>query len=141
MHTKTLTSLTLAVALAATAACGVKKKTTDVSPVLNFAPTCENAIVTYSGRADVQSDYYEVAWVEASGNSVYTTDNKLQEEVRTAAAKAGATAVIVNPVDQSKEGVKVLGEALGTKSATQKAAALAIYEPREADRVRATCGK
>ena len=141
MHTKTLTSLTLALALAATAACGVKKKTTDVSPRLSFAPTCENAIVTYNGRADVQSDYYEVAWIEATGNSVYTTDNKLQEEIRDGAAKVGASAVIVNPVDQDKTGVRVLGEAIGAKSATAHATALAIYEPREADRIRTTCGK
>ena len=141
MTTTRITTAVLGLALAATAACGVKKKTTDVSPRMSFAPTCENAIVTYNGRADVASDYYEVAWVEASGNSVYTTDNKLQEEIRTAAAKVGASAVIVNPVDQSKEGVKVLGEAVGAKSATAKASALAIYEPRDRDRVVATCGK
>ena len=141
MHTKNLTSLSLVLALAATAACGVKKKTTDVSPRLSFAPTCENAIVTYNGRADVASDYYEVAWIEAKGNSVYTTDNKLQEEIRDGAAKVGASAVIVNPVDQDKTGVKVLGEAVGAKSATAHATALAIYEPRDADRIRSTCGK
>jgi hypothetical protein len=141
MHTTKITTLGLALALAATAACGVKKKTTDVSPRLSFAPTCENAIVTYNGRGDVQSDYYEVAWIEATGNSVYTTDNKLAEEIRDGAAKVGASAVIVNPVDQDKTGVKVLGEAVGAKSATAHATALAIYEPREADRIRATCGK
>lgn len=141
MQTRILSTLTLALALAATTACGVKKKTTDVSPRLSFAPTCENAIVTYNGRADVPSDYYEVAWIEATGNSVYTSDNKLQEEIRDGAAKVGASAVIVNPVDQDKTGVKVLGEALGAKSATAHATALAIYEPREADRIRSTCGK
>ncbi|NUO63520.1 MAG: hypothetical protein HOQ34_08120 [Gemmatimonadaceae bacterium] len=141
MHTTKITTVALALALAATAACGVKKKTTDVSPRLNFAPTCENALVTYNGRADVPSDYYEVAWIEATGNSVYTTDNKLAEEIRDGAAKVGASAVIVNPVDQDKTGVKVLGEAVGAKSATAHATALAIYEPREADRIRTTCGK
>ena len=77
----------------------------------------------------------------ATGNSVYTTDNKLAEEIRDGAAKVGASAVIVNPVDQDKTGVKVLGEAVGAKSATAHATALAIYEPREADRIRTTCGK
>ena len=141
MTTTRITTAVLGLALAATAACGVKKKTTDVSPRMSFAPTCENAIVTYNGRADVASDYYEVAWVEASGNSVYTTDNKLQENIRNAAAKVGATAVIANPVEQSKTSVKILGEALVSKSATQKASALAIYQPSERDRVVATCGK
>jgi hypothetical protein len=137
-----LKSIPLVLALVASAACGVKKQTTTVSPMASMrAPTCEDAIVTYAGRVDVPSDYYELAWIEAEGNSVYTTDNKLQENIRNGAAKVGATAVIVNPVDQSKAGVKVLGEAVGSKSATAKATALAIFVPADEARVRTACGK
>lgn len=141
MKTISLKAIPLALALAATVACGVKKKTTDISPSISRAPTCEDAIATYATRSDVPTDYYELAYVEAEGNSVYTTDNKLQENIRNAAAKVGATAVIVNPVEQSKTTVKILGEAVVAKSATQKATALAIYQPSERDRVVATCGK
>lgn len=141
MKNISLKAFPLAIALAATAACGVKKQTTDISPSISRAPTCEDAIATYATRSDVPTDYYELAYVEAEGNSVYTTDNKLQENIRNAAAKVGATAVIVNPVEQSKTAVKVLGEAVVAKSATQRATALAIYQPSERDRVVATCGK
>ena len=141
MKTISLKAIPLALALAATVACGVKKKTTDISPSISRAPTCEDAIATYATRSDVPTDYYELAYVEAEGNSVYTTDNKLQENIRNAAAKVGATAVIVNPVEQSKTTVKILGEAVVAKSATQKATALAIYQPSERDRVVKTCGK
>ena len=141
MKTISLKAIPLALALAATAACGVKKQTTDISPSISRAPTCEDAIATYATRSDVPTDYYELAYVEAEGNSVYTTDNKLQENIRNAAAKVGATAVIANPVEQSKTTVKILGEAVASKSATQKASALAIYQPSERDRVVATCGK
>ena len=141
MKTISLKAIPLALALAATVACGVKKKTTDISPSISRAPTCENAVATYATRADVPTDYYELAYIEAEGNSVYTTDNKLQENIRNAAAKVGATAVIANPVEQSKTTVKILGEAVVAKSATQKASALAIYQPSERDRVVATCGK
>jgi hypothetical protein len=48
--------------------------------------------------------------------------------------------VIVNPVEQSKSTIKVLGEAIGTKSATQKATALAIYMPADQGRVVTACG-
>ena len=136
-----LKSIPLVLALVASAACGVKKQTTDVSPMSARAATCEDAIVTYASRSEVPNDYYELAWVEAEGNSVYTTDNKLQENIRNGAAKVGATAVIVNPVDQSKSGVKVLGEAVAAKSATAKASALAIYVPADEARVRTACGK
>jgi len=136
-----LKGIALASALALGSACaGVKKTTTDINPAMSRAPTCANAIAVYNSRAEVPYDYYELAWVQASGNSVWTTDNQLQTQIRNGAAKVGANAVIVNPVEQSKSTVKVLGEAVGTKSATQKASALAIYMPGDASRVTTACG-
>ena len=138
----TIKGLTLAAALAVGSACaGVRKTTTDVNPTMNRAPTCAAAIAVYNSRADVPYDYYELAWIEAEGNSVWTTDNQLQTQIRNGAGKVGANAVIVNPVEQNKSTVKVLGEVIGTKSATQKASALAIYMPDEASRVTLKCGK
>ena len=137
----TIKGLTLACALAVAAACsGVKKTTTDINPSMSRAPTCAAAIAVYNSRADVPYDYYELAWIEATGNSVWTTDNQLQTQIRNGAAKVGANAVVVNPVEQSKSTVKILGEAIGTSSATQKASALAIYMPGDAARVRSACG-
>jgi hypothetical protein len=139
--TNTTKGITLAFALAVGSACaGVRKKTTDVNPSMDRAPTCAAAIAVYNNRADVPYDYYELAWIEAQGNSVWTTDNQLQQQIRNGAAKVGASAVIVNPVEQNKTTVKILGEVIGTKSATQKASALAIYMPRDRARVRTVCG-
>ena len=133
-------ALPLALALAAGTACGVKKTTTEISPTAQRAPTCAEAITTYATRSEVPADYYELAFIEAEGNSVYTTDNKLQDQIRNGAAKVGASAVIVNPVEQSKTTVKVLGEAVGANTATQKASALAIYMPADQDRITQACG-
>lgn len=137
----TLKGIALASALAVSGACaGVRKTTTDLNPSITRPPTCAAAIAVYNSRADVPYDYYELAWIQASGNSVWTTDNQLQTQIRNGAAKVGANAVIVNPVTQSKSTVKVLGEAIGTSSATQKATALAIYMPGDAARVTTACG-
>lgn len=137
----TFKGIALACVLAVGSACGgVKKTTTDINPNISRAPTCANAIAVYNSRADVPYDYYELAWIEASGNSVWTTDNQLQTQIRNGAAKVGANAVIVNPVSQSKSTVKILGEAIGSSSATQKASALAVYMPGDAARVRQACG-
>jgi hypothetical protein len=133
--------IALACAIAVGSACaGVKKTTTDLNPSVNRPATCAAAIAVYNSRADVPYDYYELAWIEASGNSVWTTDNQLQTQIRNGAAKVGANAIIVNPVTQAKSTVKILGEAIGTSSATQKATALAIYMPGDAARVRQACG-
>ena len=76
--TNTIKGLALATVLAVGSACaGVRKKTTDVNPTMNRAPTCAAAIAVYNSRADVPYDYYELAWIEAQGNSVWTTDNQL----------------------------------------------------------------
>jgi hypothetical protein len=131
--------LVCAVALGSACA-GVKKTTTDLNPSVNRPPTCAAAIAVYNSRADVPYDYYELAWIEATGNSVWTTDNQLQTQIRNGAAKVGANAIIVNPVTQAKSTVKILGEAIGTSSATQKATALAIYMPGDRARVRQACG-
>jgi hypothetical protein len=141
MRVTSLKVVALVTAFAASAACGVKKQTTEISAgSVGRAATCEGAIVTYDTRSFVPGDYYELGWVEAEANSVWTTDNKLQENIRNGAAKLGATAVIINPVEQSKTTYKVLGEAVGASSATAKASALAIYVPMDAERVRQACG-
>src|SRR5437667_8431513 len=135
IRTNAFKGITLACAVAVGSACaGVKKTTTDINPSMSRARTCAAAIAVYNSRSDVPNDYYELAWIEASGNSVWTTDNQLQTQIRNGAAKVGANAVIVNPVVQSKSTVKVLGETIGAKSATQKATALAIYMPSDAAR-------
>jgi hypothetical protein len=120
-RTNTLKAIALASALAAASACaGVKKTTTDLNPSVTRPSTCAAAIAVYNSRADVPYDYYELAWIEATGNSVWTTDNQLQTQIRNGAAKVGANAIIVNPVTQAKSTVKILGEAIGTSSATQR---------------------
>jgi hypothetical protein len=135
-----LKGIALACALAVGSACGIRKQTTVLNPSVSRASTCPAAIAVYNSRADVPYDYYELAWIQASGNSVWTTDNQLQAQIRNGAAKVGANAIIVNPVTQAKQTVKVLGEAVGANSATAKASALAIYMPRDAARVRLACG-
>jgi len=132
----------LIVALAsAAAACGVRTTTTDVNPSVTRSPTCDEAVVVYKDRSEVPNDFYELAFIAAEGNSVYTTDNQVQTQIKKKAAEAGANAIIANPAQESKVAVKVLGEALGAKSATTQASALAIWMPAQAGRVTSQCGK
>jgi hypothetical protein len=140
MFRSTLRIVPLALAIAAVSACGVKKTTTAINPSYSRAATCDEAIVVYDSRGKVPYDYYEVAWVEAEGSSVYTTDNKIRSEVIKAAAKAGANAIIINPAQEANATAKVLGEALGMNSSTTKISALAIYMPHDAPRVTQVCG-
>ena len=136
-YTRVIASVAL---LAASGACAVKTKSTDVSPGLSRNPTCKNAVEVYESRADVPSSYYELAWIEVEGNSVWTTDNQMREKMRQRAAESGANGLISNVVQQNKTGVNVLGEAVGAKSATARASGLAIWMPAAGDRTRLACG-
>lgn len=131
----------IAVAFAVAACTGVRTQTTDVNPRMARASTCIDAVEVYESRNNAPYDYYELAWIEVEGNSVWTTDAALREQMRKKAADAGANGIIVNPVQESNATVKVLGEAIGARSATAKASGLAIYMPRDAGRVTLRCGR
>ncbi len=135
------TYLAIAALLGASSACSVKSRTVDVSPTISRSPTCENAIRVFNGRADVTSDYYELAWIEVEGNSVWTTDGQMMDKMKKRAAEVGANGLIANAVQQNKVGVNVLGEAIGAHTATARASGLAIHMPAENDRTRLACGR
>lgn len=138
--TRTLLKSAAVALVLATGACHVKTKSTDISPMISRNPTCENAVEVFSSRADVPSSYYELAWIQAEGNSVWTTDAQMRSEMRKRAAQAGANGIIVNDISQNKTGVNVLGEAIGARTATARATGLAIWIPSGADRARSACG-
>lgn len=132
-------TIVLASGLLAGSACGVKTKTTPINPSVSRNPTCPKAVAVFSSRADVPSSYREVAWITASGNSVWTTDSQMRNEMQKRAAEAGANGLIANPVDQNKTTVNVIGEALGAHTATAEASGLAIWIPANRAETRQLC--
>lgn len=125
----------------AATACGVRTVTTDVNPRMSRQPTCDEAVSVFASRNEVPFDYYELVFISAEANSVYTSNGQIESQIRNKAAEAGANGIIVNPVQESKATVKVLGEVIGAQSATKKATALAIYMPADSPRVMTQCGK
>jgi hypothetical protein len=133
-------AIPLVIATLSASACGVRTKTTEVSPVTRAA-TCDEAVDVYTSRVSVPHDYYELAWISGEGNSVYTSEGKIVDQIRKKAADVGANAIIVNDFATTGATAKVVGAALGSASADTKTSALAIYMPAEAERVTLKCGK
>jgi hypothetical protein len=133
-------AIPLVIGTLAASACGVRTKTTEVSPVTRAA-TCDEAVDVYTSRTAVPHDYYELAWISGEGNSVYTSEGKIVDQIRKKAADVGANAIIVNDFATTGATAKVVGAALGSASADTKTSALAIYMPAEAERVTLKCGK
>ncbi len=134
-------ALPLIIGTLAASACGVRTHTTDVSPNIARKATCDEAVDLYTSRGAVPHDYYELAWISAEGNSVYTSDGKITAQVKKKAAEVGANAIIVNDFKESTATAKVIGAAIGANSADTKVSALAVYMPAEASRVTLKCGK
>ena len=119
-----LKGIALACAIAAGSACtGVKKTTTDLNPAYSRPSTCAAAIAVYNSRADVPYDYYELAWIEATGNSVWTTDNQLQTQIRNGAAKVGSLAKQWAPTQQRRKRLPWRSTCLATRRGSDRPAA------------------
>lgn len=142
MMTRTIRDRALIISLLAFGtACGVRTVTTDVNPRVSRQPTCDEAVIVYKTRNEAPHDYYELAFISAEANSIYTSDGRVLNQIRKKAAEVGANGIIANPVQESSATVKVIGEAIGAQSATKKATALAIYMPEDSARVMSQCGR
>lgn len=122
-----------------TAACGTRSHIVARNSALTLAPTCADAVPVYPDRSHVPYDYYEVALINAEGNSVYTGNGDLLKSVRNEAAGAGANGVVLDSLGATHATVKILGAAVGSKDADRKARAIAIWMPSDTARVREAC--
>ena len=133
--------LTLAIAGLALVAGGCRSGVdiTRTTPQHTFAPTCEAGITVLDSRARITSDYYEVAYITAEGNAVWTDSEDLVKRMKQSAAEVGATAIVADVTGPSATAAQVLGAAIGTGDAQRHGTALAIHQPSELARVRAAC--
>jgi hypothetical protein len=136
-----ISKLTLAVAgigLVATA-CASGIDITRTTPTRQFVATCEAGITVLDSRARITSDYYEVAYITAEGNAVWTDNEDIVRRMKQSAAEVGATAIVANVSGPSATSAQILGAAIGTGDAERQGTALAIHQPSEIERVRAAC--
>lgn len=107
----------------------------------SFDPVCIDGVATYNDFSSVPYDYYEVAYITAEQNAVYTDKGEMVKEMRKRAGEQGGNALVVNSVKATKTGVKLLGAALGGNSADREGRAVAIFMPADSMRVKNACGK
>jgi hypothetical protein len=140
MHPRYRPKIQVTLALAAAViGCGTRSHIVARNPALTLAPTCADAVPVYPDREHVPYDYYEVALINAEGNSVYTGNGDLLKKVRNEAADVGANGVVLDSLGASHATVKVLGAAVGSNDAERKARAIAIWMPSDTARVREAC--
>ncbi|HEY4670854.1 MAG TPA: hypothetical protein VIG78_02215 [Gemmatimonadaceae bacterium] len=139
MHSRTQNFLRILALAGGAVACGTRSHIVARNPALTLAPTCADAVPVYPDREHVPYDYYEVALINAEGNSVYNGNGDLLKSVRNEAAGVGANGVVLDSLGASHATVKVLGAAVGSNDAERKARAIAIWMPSDTARVREAC--
>ncbi len=126
-------------ALAVGVACARGIDVTRTTPQYAFRPTCAAAVTVFDNRAAVPSSYYEVAWITAEGNAVWTDNEDLLNRMKQSAGEVGATGIIANVSGPSATAAQILGAAIGTGDADRTGSALAIYQPADSARAQAAC--
>jgi hypothetical protein len=129
-----------ALALAAVAsACATKISVDKTRPQYFFAPTCAAGVAVYDNFGQVPGPYYELSFITATGNVVWTTDSAIVLRMREEAAEVGASGIVAN-TEVSATAAQILGAALGTGDADRRGKAIAIRVPSDMPRVNAACG-
>lgn len=128
-------------ALAAAAGIGcVHVETARVSPDREDPPTCPAAVSIYTAEGRVGRPYRTIAYLNASGESVWTSEEEMVLALRDRAAELGANGLILGAVREPGLGLKVLGEILGP-GANREGVAAAIYIPEDSVRSRSSCSR
>ena len=106
----------------------------------SFRPpkSCEQRIVMYTTPSKAPQGYVEMALLNSSGNTMFTSEAGMMKSQRQKAGDIGATGIILTGIDEPGAGAKVAGAILGT-GAERKGKALAIFSPQDTAKVNAAC--
>lgn len=117
----------------------VHVETTRLSPDRRDQPTCAAAVTIYTAEGGVGRPYRTIAYLNASGGSVWTSEEDRVLTLRDQAAELGANGLVLGVVLEPSLGLKVAAEILGT-GADREGTATAIYLPEDSARTRSVCG-
>jgi hypothetical protein len=138
-------------ALAISACRSVSTSTSVIDPSLHLSRTCPAAVKLYTTADLVQQPYRQVALLNSSGKTSYSSENDMIKSMREAAAKEGANGIILNGIDEPSAMAKIAGQAaqmaadaagqVAQISAERKGHAMAIYVPADSTRTAVACAK
>lgn len=146
-----LKHLFAAAPLAISACRSVSTSASLIDPTVHFVRTCPAAVKLYTVPDRVQQPYREVALLNSSGETSYSSENDMIKSMRESAAKVGANGIILNGIDEPSAMAKIAGQAaqiaadatgqIARISAERKGRAMAIYIPEDSTRTIAACAK
>jgi hypothetical protein len=106
---------------------------------VHLARTCPDGVRIYSSPDRVGSEYQEIALLNSTGLTNWTTESGMMKSMRQKAAEVGATGIIMGNIDEPGAGAKVAAQVLGTYT-QRKGKSVAIYVAGDEQRIRSVCG-
>jgi hypothetical protein len=109
-----------------------------LNPTAKYAETCPDAVMLYTTPDRVPGQYREVALLNSTGNTAFTSEKGMYNSQRKKAAQLGANGIVLNDIQEPGAGAKIIGSLLGTGT-ERKGRALAIYVPEDSARTIQIC--
>jgi hypothetical protein len=136
----------------ATSAChSVSTSASLIDPSLHLRKTCPAAVKLYTVPDRVHQPYREVALLNSSGQTSYSSESDMIKSMRENAAKVGANGIILDGIDEPSAMAKIAGHVaqigadatgqIAQISAERKGRAMAIYIAEDSTRTFAACAK
>lgn len=100
--------------------------------------TCPEGVKIYTTPDAVKSDYQEVALLNSTGSTGFTSEAGMIKSMRQKAAQVGANGIIMGSISEPSAGAKVAGAFLGTGT-QRKGKSVAIFVPADSSRAAAAC--
>jgi hypothetical protein len=107
---------------------------------IHLAPTCPDAVKLYTSPSSVGASYTEIALLNSTGASGWTTEAGMMTSMRKKAASIGANGIIMGNINEPGAGAKVAAAVFGTAT-ERKGKSVAIYVPTDTARVRNVCAR
>lgn len=105
---------------------------------VHLARTCPDAVKMYTSPSTVGAPYQEVALLNSTASTGFTSEAGMMKSMRKKAAEVGANGIIMGNIDEPSAGAKVAGAFLGTGT-ERKGKSVAIYVASDSARVRTVC--
>jgi hypothetical protein len=99
---------------------------------------CPDAVKLYSSPSQVGAEYREVALLNSTGSTGFTSEAGMMKSMRKKAAEVGANGIIMGNIDEPGAGAKVAAAVFGTGT-ERKGKSVAIFVPSDTARARSIC--
>lgn len=105
---------------------------------VKLAPSCADGVKIYSTPSAVGGEYKEVALLNSTAKTGFTSEAGMLKSMRKKAAAVGANGIIMGSINEPSAGAKIAGAVFGT-GAERKGKSVAIFVVSDTARVRTFC--